>query len=665
MTLSWTLQGPPFLNGSLHVGHGVNIIIKDFTLRFQKQILNQSAPWYYNFDCHGLPIEREVEKIIKPGDSFIDKCLELNDKFLEEGIETLNRLNLLHLVTKENILCTNEIKYKVKLMNFISELFEQKKLYLDLKHIPYCYNCNSPLANAEIEKKEIEENIYLICAEIIDKKYKSYKLIFATTELETVLQNKAICLNPNHKYGLKNKTISGVIEPEFILGSQLEGMKYKIYTTEKQIVGTILCSELIHSSQFSEKSILSTYASVGLSPWGSELDYNLILKNNILTKKEIDSECENQRIERTIIVKNKKQIPYVQLLKRKCLHEVCWRCNNKIAYTLTEQWFLNINSAERDLLSNVKFIGSNDKNVLNETHKFFSNPVNWNISRYRVFGTPLPILKCDCGNLKSILYEEEDFKSRNECYYPMLNTVLERKNIDLSCFCGKKYAPIQNSLDVWLDSGFLPLYFDLKEPYAVLIEGVDQKRGWFYSTAVLSVMSSFKNLPYKNLYYTGWILNNARKISKSNNTLGTLKELLDNTEILNLRSYAITNANSSDTEYSLDLVNQEKKYVNAIINAKKFLNNRIFQNDLKVNVQLFKNELLKLKELQDYLNLCFFNNQYDKYWITLKNHFLQVYSRDYINTYKKNTSMEEACFLKEYGCRLFKYIYPVLGISLS
>ena len=94
--------------------------------------------------------------------------------------------------TEKNTIFTNDIEYKVQVMNYIGQLYNQKKLYKTLNHTPYCYYCSSSLANAEIEKKEIQEKIYLLSAELIDGDYAGFKLLFATSELETVYQNQPI-----------------------------------------------------------------------------------------------------------------------------------------------------------------------------------------------------------------------------------------------------------------------------------------------------------------------------------------------------------------------------------------------------------------------------------------------------------------------------------------
>lgn len=659
-TLSWTLCGPPFLNGALHVGHGVNFIIKDFTLRYQTEILNVHADWTYNFDCHGLPIEREVQKTLQPGEDLVSKCLELNDRCYKEGSDTLNKLNLLHPVTLKNTVCTNEVQYKVKLMNFLSNLYAENKLYRKQKHTPYCHHCASSLANAEIEKKQIKEYIYLIIANITSGVYKSNKLLFATTELETVYQNTAIGLNPDHLYGLEEGMISGVPAGVLIKGSELEGASYQIIVEDKSIYGSIVCSKEVHSNLSSEDTVLSTYASVGLSPWGGELDYKLVVENNILTPDEIKQTAEIQRVERIETIKKNRKVPLLKKLPRSILQEICWRCGHKVSLALTEQWYIEINSKERTILSGVGDIGCNDKKTLLQTAKFFSNPTDWNISRSREYGTPLPLIHCPCGIVRGVEYSVSDFLDRTECFPAKIPAVLKRKGVDLNCDCGGVFTPTPYSVDVWVDSGFLPLYFGLPEVYPTLIEGIDQKRGWFYTTAVLSVLKN-QRLPYENLYYTGWILNNARKVSKSNNTLGTLDDLLKNTNVLNLRSYALTNANSANTEYSLNLVESQKKYINTILNIKKFLELDDIKQAGPVDPQMFNVELNKLKELELTLHNCFINLQYDKYWVILKDHLLQIYSRGYINLYKSNMTTEQAAFLKHYGLVLLKYASPVLG----
>ena len=669
MNLSWVLNGPPFTSGDLHIGHGVNILVKDFCLRYQKTILQQEGFWNYSFDCQGLPIERNVEK--QEGD-LIENCLKYSNFYFQKGLKTLNKLNLLHQATETNTLLTNSLDYKLALTSFVSKLYQKGLLYKSSKHINYCYNCETSLANAEIESQKIDWKVYVFKAHL-----KNFALadsiLFATTRPETVFLNKALVVHPEHMYGLIKGVLSGAFKEatQVLKGSLLEGVSYELLDRFDQVIsrGKILLSDTeVYSNQlktYEDASILGDYACVGLSPWGDLKDYTLIVNNGIMTEKEIRDSMKSSCIVASTLLKDGSlenlKVEKVYTYQKFC--DSCWRCKTKVSYALGDQWYLKISSDSRALLAQVETIKCNNLKLLKETAKFFSNEIDWCISRSRKYGTPLPIFECTkCGFHKTVDYTS--LKLSQETFFYSKITQEE------PCTCGGFLKQVPFSLDVWIDSGFIPLYLNPSgvEAYETFIEGIDQKRGWFYSTAVLSVLNNGR-LPYKGLTYLGWIMNQRKKISKSSNTLVSLETLLDQVDLLNLRSYALSRANSTPAEFSSELINLEKKYVNVIFHLKKLLSMETYTFELSESLikelyeSSFKEHLKELDSLETLLRTKFLQLEFSSYWQILKNHLLLVYSRKLINTHKKDQSFLTRAFLKYYGVRLLKYVDPVLGLS--
>lgn len=669
------LQGPPFVSGDLHIGHGINLIIKDFVLRYQ--INSDPFKFVYNYDCHGLPTERQIEKKLARSDpNFLKTCLDyvkVTSKKMSSVIDALK----LKDQTSNNELLTVNLDYKVRLIQFLKSLYDRGLIYRSLKHVNYCYYCSTTLANAEIVNLEHKVPVYVVKALLTSGEYKGYNLLFATTELTTIPFNCAIALNQNHQYHLNQneKIISGLKNPgqKSIKANFLQDSTYEIVSKEGKLFskGVVVVSSIVHSdSETSEKSsLLSQFASVSLSPWNNPKDYDVIcdklphLQNRILNENDraIKLRQEYLKKENQLIG----DAPIVQIFYQSKNYDSCWRCNNRSGYALNDQWYLKIGSEIRKKICyQLQKVNFNSSKLKTQTIKFFEKDVDWAITRSRVYGTPFPVATCsNCKTFRAVTYNRSDFLSEEECFYSHLDLLIAKKSHlqkDLICECGKTLEALKLSTDVWIDSAFLPLYYGTTFDY--FVEGIDQMRGWFYGTAILYYLQHQK-LPYRNLVYLGWVENNGRKISKSTNTLGTLDQLLKKVDLNCLKSYALTNANYNNTEFSLELIDSQKKYTNNIKNCIKFIAmlKKEVQNFTKEQVyQKYPELMVELELFLEKIKSFFKQLKFDKYWYELKNHFLMAYSRKLINEHKKSLTPDLKKLLIYYGETLLTYVKPVL-----
>lgn len=654
------LQGPPFLTGSLHIGHGVNLFVKDFYMRYQDVIKNRSINFVHNFDAQGLPVENIVLKENlheKNSKEHIFSCLDYTKRVQKQMENVISKMGIYDSCPPKTLTTTN-LDYKVKLMRFLVELYDKGLIYSNFKHIDYCYDCGSTLANIQLEDKKIKGKVYVFKA-----KLEENSILFATTEPQTVFHNTDLFLSPTHEYGLyeigNERIYSGVELPGVLLkkikGSDLKGLAYEIEKTN--VKGFLKTSNQVLTNKDvcgGQTPYIKDYACLSVSPWGSVKDYQL----SSLSKTKIHEESSNVCRDRCEKKKTWESynLDVFKILEYEKNYDTCYRCKNKVGKALITQFYLKIEDKTRNkMVEDLKKVTFNDPLLREETIKFFSVPVDWAITRDRKFGTPFPVVKCKCGEVNVLNFYKEDFENESDCFTPLMSEVCKKKGT--FCQCGKLCVPTQ-SVDVWIDSGFLALYYE--KDYDCFIEGVDQKRGWFYCSAVLYYLK-YGKLPYKNLVYLGWLVKRGgSKISKSLDTSYKMEDILKQNDYFCLRSFAISKASPNIAQYGPEIVELEKKYVNVILNVVKFLKGLPEQakKDLVFNQTTktyFDQGELLIKKLEE----KFEKLQFHSYWELLKNYWLKEYSRKIINNHKKQgIQMKKLWWFL--GLKLLKYTYPII-----
>jgi len=707
------LQGPPFLNGELHVGHGVNIVLKDFWLRYSALLeggKKENSNFSYNFDAQGLPIENQVKKVVGTTDKalLLNSCLNFGKENLEKMTPCMNDLDLFHPATKKNILCTSQLQYKLALMRYVEELYEKGIVVMDYMHINFCYSCGNTLANAEIEQKRGNSRLYVMEATIKTGPNKQCKILYCTTEPETCYRSSAIVISKFTPYYLyewtqgenvsklitANKSLDLILKGSVFLGevplSQLEDQKIVIYNREGEILSEskIMVDEssFVKISSPASESLLTDFAAVCINPYNSKKDYEFLRSRGEITNefsnKVIIHRVHDQRTSNRAL--KERYSHYFNVLYTKNeekLNEVCWRCKSLVGVSFLEQLYIKMpKEMRKEMVEKCKDVLMNNEGLKQKTITFFSNDWPWPISRKRMFGTPVPLMVCSnltCrGKPEVVNYILDDFKSPQECYYPLLDEVIKRKSLSDSRYhcpiCSNLKSPLNYSLDVWMDSGFLAIYNHSISD--LLIEGVDQTRGWFHSLAILFYLKHGV-LPYKKLMYLGWISTKNQKISKSvtKNEEFLLRKALSIHGREIFRSFALAKGGSANpVNYSKQIVQQEKKYVNVVKNMRCYLQKSDFEQfsspDLRMQI-LQENvpETLSMISEMDALLQGLHQNvgllKFNRYWLDLRNFILLIYSRKWVRGAQGCKDKNLLKTLKYIGQVLLEYVKPVLGSS--
>ncbi len=590
------IDGPPYTTGSIHLGTAWNKILKDYLINY-KRMRGFKVTDTPGYDTHGLPIEVQMEKelgiknkqeIQAYGvDKFIKNCKEYAKKNITIMNEQFKRLGC-YFWDWDNPYITFKNSYIEGIWWTLKKAWENGLLFQFYKPLNCCPRCATALAKHEHEYKNIIDTSLFLKIKAVDIE-NTYFIIWTTTPW-TLVANEAIMANPFAEYGkvyiedldeywiLSKASITHLISGELgykykivehYKGEDLEGMRYihplleevpyqKELETQSDIVHTIILSE----------EYVSASEGVGLvhsAPGHGPEDFEVGVANNIpvFTPVNIRGEYtkDGGKFEGRFVFDTNEEI--LELLRQKGTliltneieHEYahCWRCDSKLVYRATNQWFFKTESLVSELLQKNEEIYWVPDWAGNRWFKsWLSSLKDWCISRQRFWGIPLSVWICDnedCADITVIGSAKELKEIAGECpedlHRPWIDNVTWKCK---KCKEGTKRR-IPDILDVWLDSGSVmwaaqeiydgKSHFDTWVPADFILEGKDQIRGWF-NTLLCSAMVSSRRKNYDACYMHGWTLREKLKMSKSKGTQIFPEHLIDGSleELKKKKSYS-------------------------------------------------------------------------------------------------------------------------------
>ena len=548
-------DGPAFANGFPGLHHMVSKNLKDTITKYH--VMNgEKVIRKIGWDTHGLPIENHVEK--KLGISSKKEIEELGvEKFNEECRKSVreNESAFTDLTSKmgqffdvENPYLTYKNDYIETEWWILKEMWKKDMFYEGTRVVPYCPHCGTGLATHEVAQNYQTDTAITVIVPFKKKDEDVYFLAWTTTPW-TLIANVALCVNPNEDYVLVES--KGL---KFILGkalvSNILGDEVKVL---KEYKGTDLeymeYEQLIPSFDVDKKGFFvtcDTYVTmedgtgiVHIAPAFGEDDANVGKKYDLPYLNPVGKDgCYVGGLwdGRFVHDVNEEVVEYLKengkLFKRqKISHEYphCWRCDTPLIYYSMPSYYIRVSKMTDKLVkANSKvnwypaYVG--EKRFAN----WIANARDWNVSRSRYWGSPIPYFKCECGNthmlgsvaeLKEMAIEKigKDF----DLHKPYID------NVHLKCpKCGKPMTRIPDVLDCWFDSGSMPFAqyhypFENQElwesqfPADFICEGIDQTRGWFYTLMVISTFVKGCS-PFKNVLVNDLLLDaEGKKMSKS------------------------------------------------------------------------------------------------------------------------------------------------------
>jgi isoleucyl-tRNA synthetase len=551
-------DGPPFATGLPHYGHILAGTLKDVVPRY-KTMKGYCVPRRFGWDCHGLPVENEIEKSKELSGAssieaygigaFNEECRSIVFRYTKEWQQTVARMG--RWVSFDNTYHTMDLSYMESVWWVFGQLFQKGLVYEGFKVMPFSARLGTPLSNfeANLNYKEVDDPSLTVRMELVDE--PNTALLIWTTTPWTLPSNLAVMAKKEMEYVKIKERASG---HQFILaaarvpyyfknpeeyevvskfsGATLAGKRYQpvfpYYATRAQqqafrviledSIGSDEGTGLVHSAPaFGE---VDFYACIRE---GIEL-VNPVDHNGKFTQEVPDfaglfvKDADKEIIRR--LKQEKKVFHHGQIRHR---YPFCWRSDTPLIYKAVSTWFVAVEKIKEQLLASNQQIHWVPEHIKDGRFgKWLENARDWAVSRNRYWGTPIPIWRCEDGEVLVIssIKELEDKIGQKI-------TDLHRHFIDSLTIVhkGKEFKRISEVFDCWFESGSMPYAqdhypFEHKEemmqrfPADFVAEGLDQTRGWFYTLTVLAT-ALFNKPAFKNVVVNGIILaEDGQKMSK-------------------------------------------------------------------------------------------------------------------------------------------------------
>jgi len=613
-------DGPPYANGDIHLGTARNKILKDIIVK-QKTMCGCHAPYVPGWDCHGQPIEHEVEKRLG-GDrrdfsvaEIRRRCNDYAMNFVQRQSEQFQRLGVRGDFS--NPYLTLKHDYEATNVEIFKSLFLDGLVYRGRKPIHCCPHCKTALAEAEIEYEDKVSPAIYVKFPMLDpvpglEPGRPVSLVIWTTTPWTLPANVAIALHPRMDYwalragaetlilgeplmaqALQEMGITGAEKIKAFRGSELEGLKAK--HPWRDWPSRVILAEYVTAEQGT--GAVHTAPGHGQEDYQAGLEYDLPIvmpvdDDGVFTHEAPEFEGlfvedANPRIIENLAGKG------LLLGERSVTHSYphCWRCKSPLIFRATPQWFIAVDKAFRDdgtlrelavhSVEGVEWIPDwNKKRMLGMLE---SRP-DWCISRQRAWGVPVPVFYCEqCGEpmvdgpildrVAALLRERG-----SDAWFEV-----EPKEIlggDATCTAcgGERAIKGTDILDVWFESGISHaavlrsgVWPELSWPADLYLEGSDQHRGWF-QTSLLTAMAEAGESPFSSVLTHGFVVDGeGRKMSKSLGNVISPQEIEERYGADILRLWVAASDYSGDFPASDEILQRSVEAYRRIRNTFRFL----------------------------------------------------------------------------------------------
>lgn len=557
-------DGPPYANGAIHIGHAVNKVLKDVVVK-SRTLDGYDAPYIPGWDCHGLPIELQVEKqhgrVGQKLDAraFRAACREYAQSQVDAQREDFIRLGVMG--DWQHPYMTMLPKYEAEQLRAFAQIVRNGHVYKGYKPVYWCLDCRSALAEAEVEYEEktspgIDVSFPVVDARDLERRFdvpqKSLgalpvSVAIWTTTPWTLPANQAVALNAQFRYSLLELSTPRGVEYLVVATDLVEAVVQRLglkrYTDLKQAPGEAL-EGLKLAHPFLEREvpvILGTHVTleagtgaVHTAPGHGHEDFALGLEHKLPLENPVGPDGRFLPDTRFFAGENvwDANAHIIRVLEengRLLKHEPyrhsyphCWRHKSAVIFRATPQWFISMEQAglRRIALEEIAKVqwtpGWGEQRILG----MIENRPDWCISRQRTWGVPIPLfVDRDTGELHP----------RTDELIEQVAQRVEKAGIDawfdlapqeLLGPDAARYEKVSDVMDVWMDSGLVhhcvaQLRSEVRVPADLYLEGSDQHRGWFHSSLLTSV-AQHERAPYRAVLTHGFTVDEkGRKMSKS------------------------------------------------------------------------------------------------------------------------------------------------------
>ena len=622
----WILHdGPPYANGHIHIGHALNKILKDFVVK-SRSMMGYNAVFVPGWDCHGLPIEHQVDKELGEGKKtvgVVEKrrlCREYAARFIDVQREEFRRLGVLG--DWEHPYATMDYRYEAVILRELAKFVGAGSVYRGLKPVHWCMHCHTALAQAEVDYEEhttpsiwVKFPLKGVPPRLAPhlKGRQAFAVIWTTTPW-TLPANLAIAVHPNQTYVAVE--ISGEIyivsrarmgdflalfpEPREhqlladFTGVELEGCTVRHPWIDRE--GPIAAADFVAMDQGT--------GLVHIAPGHGEEDYELGQRLGLEIHNPVDDDGRfapevDHFAGLTVWDANPKIIEHLMAVgklvaRQEMTHTYphCWRCKNPTLLRATEQWFISMdrnNLRQRALeeIHKVKWIPPWGEDRI---YNMVLTRSDWTISRQRAWGVPIAVFYCQGCRAplaeRPLMERVADLMEREGADVWFLKSAEELLPPGTRCpHCGgTRFSKEDDILDVWFDSGVsqaavLETRPDQHWPAEMYLEGSDQHRGWFHSS-LLAAVGTRGQAPYKEVLTHGFVVDGeGRKMSKSLGNVIAPQEVMSSYGAEILRLWVAAEDYRDDVRLSSEILTRLVEGYRRIRNTCRYLLGNLYDFD--------------------------------------------------------------------------------------
>ncbi|MFI3245463.1 MAG: isoleucine--tRNA ligase [Ferrimonas sp.] len=607
-------DGPPYANGDIHIGHSVNKILKDIIVK-SKTLAGFDAPFIPGWDCHGLPIELKVEgKVGKPGHKisaaeFREECRAYASTQIAGQKADFIRLGVLGEWDKPYQ--TMDFGTEANIIRSLAKIIDNGHLHKGAKPVHWCTDCGSALAEAEVEYEDktspaIDVKFAAVEAEAVAACFDGESgngpiaAVIWTTTPWTLPANRAIALNAEVQYALVQIEGERLILAADLVNSVMQRAGIEAFSVLGLALGSALEMKLFQHPfyDFSVPAIMGEHVTtdsgtgcVHTAPGHGQEDfvvgnqYGLEVANPVgnngvyLPDTELFAGQHVFKANDSVIAVLQERGALLHQEKLRHSYPHCWRHKTPIIFRATPQWFISMDQAglrqrSREEIEKVQWLPDWGQARIDT---MVANRPDWCISRQRTWGVPIALFTHK---------ETQALHPQSVALMEQVAQLVEQRGIqawwdldsaELLGADAADYEKVQDTLDVWFDSGVthhsvVDARPEFKgQPADLYLEGSDQHRGWFMSSLISSV--AMKNAaPYRQVLTHGFTVDgNGRKMSKSLGNVMSPQQVVNKLGADILRLWVASTDYSGEMTVSDQILNRSADAYRRIRNTSRFL----------------------------------------------------------------------------------------------
>ncbi|MDR2386788.1 MAG: isoleucine--tRNA ligase [Deltaproteobacteria bacterium] len=720
----WVLHdGPPYANGRIHVGTALNKVLKDIIVK-SKTMLGFHSPYVPGWDCHGLPIEHQVDKLLGPKKNQMSKadvrrqCREYAQKFIDIQSQDFQRLGILGEWADPYL--TMNYEFEAIISRELGKMILDGRLYHSQKPVLWCGSCQTALAEAEVDyENHLSDSIFVAFKLISDPaplmaelSGQEVELVIWTTTPWTIPANMGVAYNPAFTYGAYRfgkrvlvvaRSLAPSLWPRFALGQPED-----LGNLNTEAMSGLVCRHPLYERE--SKIIPAQYVTddqgtglVHTAPGHGREDFETGQAFNLATFSPLDDQARfTDEVPELAGVKVLEANPKViELLKEKgallgseqLSHQYphCWRCKKPVVFRSTPQWFVSMAKGDlrQEALKHIDQVDWIPKWGRERIYGMIENRPDWCVSRQRSWGVPITLFFCNsCGKWHY-----------SEAIGEKLFSLIKEKGADLwfelpekellppgeKCpHCGsEEFTKETDILDVWFDSGCsftacCELRDYLPDRPNMYLEGSDQHRGWFHSSLLVSVANRGR-APYLEVLTHGYVVDgDGKKMSKHLGNTVAPDDIINKYGADILRLWVSAENYQDDIRISNQILDMLAKAYFNFRNTARFILGNLYDFDPKVDAlgpekmdKLDKYVLHQLNVLIDKVKTAYANYEFfaiyqtvNKFVVFLSSFYHDVI-KDRLYTFKAKSEERRATqtVMREVLSALTRLMAPILSFT--